>query len=276
MKKLIVGLFAAMLILTACSSGSGGKDDSKTAGNLLHDFQSYIETAEDPADVKEYLDGLMAEMKEADTATADALVLEYLNYMERALSGDQSDPVNFPEKAGFKIIAGEGEYPVIDYRFIDAYAGQVSQEITDFAEFMALNSDKPWAMDGGVIIPIRDLADRVAQGEQFMVRYPDSVMRDKVKTQFEYYLRSFLAGLDNTPLFPFENYKADPEFFEAYNYFLNAYPNLETAETVRGFQTELEQMNYTAPYTYSEYEKRAAFMEHIDELVSDTVGRIIR
>lgn len=276
MKKLIAGLFAAIFILTACSSGSGGMEDREPPENLLQDFQNYIGTAENPAEVKEYLDRLMAEMKEADTATADALVMEYLNYMERVLSGDQSDPADFSEKAGFKFVTGEGEYPVIDYRFIDAYAGQVSQETTDFAAFMALNSDKPWAMDGGIIIPVRDLADRVAQAEQFMVRYPDSAMKDKVNTQFEYYLRAFLAGLDNTPLFPFENYKADPEYLEAYNYFLGAYPDLATAETVSSFQTELEQMNYTAPYTYSEYEKRDAFMNHIDELVSDTVDRISR
>lgn len=278
MKKLLIFYLTAMIVLTACGREPVKDGGDNAVSDPLHDFRNHIAAAGEPAEVKVYLDELMKEVgtgSEADTETADALVLEYLNYMEGILSGDQSDPADFPESAGFKFVSGEGgDYPVIDYRFIDAYSGQVSQEVKDFAGFMALNSDEPWAMDAGIIIPIRDLADRVAQAEQFIVSYPVSVIKDKVLIQYEYYLRAFLAGLDNTPLFPYETYKADPEFLEAYDYFIDTYPDLAAAETVAGFQAELEQMNYTAPYTYSEYEKKDAFANHIHELVENTVNMI--
>jgi hypothetical protein len=244
----------------------------------LQDLKNYISVAEGPAEVKEYLDTLMGVIGEAavpDTETADVLVLEYLNYLGEILMQDQNDLSDYPEKAGFKLNAGEGgDYPVIDYRFINAYSDQVSQEITDFAGFMALDSDKPWAIDAGIIVPIRELADRTARAEQFMTAYPDSVLKDQVLFLYERYLGAFLAGLPNTPLYPFETYKAEDKFLDAYDYFIETYPDLITAETVRLYQAELEQMNYTAPYTYSDSEKRAAFSDHIYELVKSTIDRL--
>lgn len=270
MKKLIIFLLLIVIVLAGCSAKP--KDSNNTNGNALENFRGYIEQSENPSEIKAYLDQLMAG---ADTEVSDALILEYLNYMDSILSSGTEDPLVYSQDAGFKYISNEGdEYPIIDYRFIEAYSEQISQEISDFAAFMALNSDTPWAKDAGIVIPINDLADRVALGEQFVTNYPGSVMKDKILVQFEYYFFALLAGTDNTPLFSFDTYTADPEFLEAYDYFLKTYPELKAAETVAFFKSELEQVNYKAPYTYSEYDKRAEFMEHIHKLVDSTVGQI--
>lgn len=265
----------AVLALTACGSAPVGPD---SGGDPLRDFKEHLAVAEGPIEVKEYLDALMevGDTKSAlDTATADALVLEYLNYLEEFLMRDQEDLSNYPTQAGLKFAVGEGgDYPVIDYHFIDAYAGRVSREITDYAGFMALDSDKPWAIDAGLVISPRQLADRIALAERFAVGYPDSVLRDRVLEQYEYYLGAFLAGLPNTPLYPFETAKADSEFIDAYDYFAETYPDLITAETVRDYQVELKQKNYTAPYAYSDSEKRAEFSDHIYDLVQNALGRL--
>jgi hypothetical protein len=280
--RAIIICFISIFVLSACSPASvengGNNPGNDFAVDLLQDFKSYIAAAEDPTEVKEYLDTLMAEGNAAiafKTETADALVLEYLSYLETVLSLDQSDLASYPEEASFKPATGEGGFfPVIDYHFIDAYSGRVSQEITEYARFMSLDSDKPWAFDAGIVIPIRELVDRIAQAEQFITNYPDFLLKDQVLAQYERYLTAFLAGLPNTPLFPYGTCQADHEFIDASDYFMETYPSLVTAETIGSYQEELEQMNYTAPYTYSEYEKQAEFSDHIYKLVNNTVGRL--
>lgn len=276
MKKLIIILLSVltvMSVLTACGPDTGKGNDSKTEKNdPVKDLKSYIEQSENPAEVKEYLDGLM---KGSDEKTSDSLILEYLNYMDGILSGSVNYEKEVLETAGFKLISVEGnEQPIIDYHFIDDYSGQLSQEMLDFTEFMTLNSDDPWAMDGGIIIPLTDLADRITLGEQFIVKYPSSVMKEQVQTQYGYYLRSFIGGLDNTPLVLFETKKIDPEFVSAFDYFLETYSDLKTAETVETLQAELKATGYSAPYTYNDEEKRAAFQNHIDELVAEAESRL--
>lgn len=276
MKKLIIILITAltvMSVLTACSPDTGNGDSSDIEKNdPLKDLKSYIEQSENPAEVKEYLDGLM---KESDEKTSDSLIFEYLNYMNGILSGSVNYEKEVLETAGFKLISVEGnEQPIIDYHFIDDYSGQLSQEMLDFTAFMTLNSDDPWAKDAGIIIPLTDLADRIALGEQFIVKYPSSVMKEQVQIQYRYYLRSLLGGLDNTPLVLFDSKKIDPEFISAFDYFLETYPDLKTAETVEAFQAELKATGYSAPFTYNDEEKRAAFQSHLDELVAEAESKL--
>lgn len=272
MKKLIFILLAVLLVLTACSPDP--VDNGNNTGNEdpFKDFKSYMEQADNPAEVKAYLDELM---EDADADTSDKLIIEYLNYMDGIVAGSTAYPKEVLESAGFKIISIEGnDQPIIDYHFIDAYTGQLSQEMQDFTEFMVLNSDKPWAMDAGIIIPLTDLADRIALGEQFLVKYPDSAVKEQIQTLYRYYLQSFLGGLDNTPLVLYNEKTIDPEFIAAFDYFLDTYPELETAETVETLRTELEATGFAAPYTYEDEEKQTAFRNHIEELVADAESKL--
>lgn len=267
MKKMVFILLAIITVLTACSPDT--VDDGTNTGkdDLLQDLKSYIQQAENPAEVKDYLNGLM---EDADGETSGKLILEYLDYMDSILSGSVGYEKDVLERAGFKFINVEGnEQPIIDYHFIEAYFGQLSQEMLDFTAFMVLNSDEPWAKDAAILIPLTDLADRIAQGEQFLVRYPDSAGKEKVRTQYRYYLLSFLGGLDNTPLVDYDLKAIDPKFIDAFQYFLDTYPVLKTAKTVETLQTELKASGFLAPYTYGDEEKQTAFQNHIDALVTD-------
>jgi hypothetical protein len=146
--------------------------------------------------------------------------------------------------------------------------------MTDFTEFMTLNSDEPWAMDGGLIIPLSDLSDRIALGEKFITSYPESSLREQVQTQYRYYLISLLGGLDNTPLVDYDTNGIDKDFIFAYEYFQETYPNLKTAAIVEAFYKELEATGFAAPYTYREEAKRDAFRSHLDQLANDAESKL--
>lgn len=273
MKKLFIILAAALVLMTACgtdqnsgSGSSGGKED------VISDFKGFTAEAAGPAEVKERLDQLL---KNSDTETSDTLIREYLIYMDQVIAGEASYEKDAMENAGFRYISIEGnEQPVIDYHFIDAYSGKISQEMADFTNFMALNSDQPWAKDGGLAIPLQDLADRVALGEKFIVSYPESFLGEQIKTQYRYYLISLLGGLDNTTLVDYNTNTIDREFITAYEYFQETYPDLKTAETVKSFYTELEANDFAPPYTYQDQEKRDAFRSRLDRLADEAVSRL--
>lgn len=277
--KLVIVLAAALMLITACSSGqdsNSGQNSGSGSGegkeNIIADFKGYTSEATDPSEVKDRLDLLM---KNTDTATSDTLIREYLIYMDKVMSGETAYEKAAMEKAGFKFISVEGnEQPVIDYHFIDAYSGKISQEMTDFTEFMALNSDRPWAMDGGLVIPLQDLADRIALGEKFIAGYPESDLGGQVQTQYRYYLISLLGGLDNTPLVDYDTNKVDSDFITAFEYFQETYPDLKTTDTVESFYEELKADGFAAPYTYSDQAKRDDFRNRLDQLANEAVSKL--
>ena len=273
MKKIIIVLIAVLALMTGCR---GGQDNNAGSGgekeDMLHDFKAYTAEADNPAEVKGRLDLLL---KNTDSGTSDSLIRQYLIYMDQVMSGETAYGKDLMEKAGFKYISVEGdEQPVIDYHFIDAYSGNISKEMVDFAKFMALNSDKPWAMDGGLVITLQDLADRIALGERFIVSYPDSNLREQVELQYRYYLISFLGGLDNTPLVDYDNSTVNKDFITAFEYFQETYPELKTAETVAAFHTELKEADFASPYTYEDQGKRDAFRNHLDQLANDAKKKL--
>lgn len=299
MKKRILLFLIIALVFTGCVKQ---KDDVSVNEKQLQEFQNLIAQTDEPFKVKDYLDH---EIQNAGLKTADALVLEYLNYMESLMyngfpgyekqmqslkdyfdydtwtidesSIQDSDTMKVYQtfkNAGFKFIHVEGFITaIIDYHFLEAYTEMVSPEISDYSKFMILDSEEPWAIDAGIIIPLTDLADRIAMAEQYIHTYPESILKDKVIRQYNFYLRAFLGGLDNTPLVLYDTNKVDPGFVEAFDYFIATYPDLDTAVTVKTFRAELESKHFKAPYTYNESDKRMAFMKHVDELVSETTNK---
>lgn len=289
-----------VITLTACGTK---QDDTIVDVNQLQDFKNIITQSESPIEVKEYLDKVIPD---SGMKTADALVIEYINYMDNVIFGEFETyeeqlqslntyfnydtwtmDVNAIKKgdiqefytsytdAGFKFINVEGGLSLItNYHFLEKYSQYISPDISDFGSFMSLDSDNPWAMDAGIIIPLTDLGDRIALAEIYVKTYPDSVMYDKVLLKFNYYLSAFLRGLDNTPLVLFDTKKVDATFIEAYEYYIAKYPDLITTATIKAFKIDLEKTGYSAPYSYNDEEKRSAFMNHIDKLVTDTINKL--
>lgn len=306
MKKIFVFLLVLTMILTACSgdkgNGNGNGDgepepsDTIVDTEMLKDFTDYISQGKAPQEVKEYLDGIIPD---AGTKTADALVGEYLDFMadfmDAAVDDHQDeleklssyfdfdtltiDPEKIQEAelkeffadltgAGFKFVTQEGMlYLVIDYRFGEAYSNDLSTEMKDYFDFMALNSDKKWASDAELVITLSELAERIASAERFMTLYPEASRKDEILGFYKIYLGALLGGIDNTPLVNFNTKKIETKYIEAYEYFIKEYPELTTTETVRKFNDELKADSYNAPYTYAEYEKHMEFAKHVKELV---------
>lgn len=278
MKRILIAAMIVVLTLSACGNSQydDGQADPGSGGrgsvDIISDFNRFAKEADNPSDVKERLDLFM---ENTDTEHSDILVREYLDYLAQVLASSKAYEKESMEKAGFKFISSEGlEQMVIDYHFMDAYSEKLSPEMIDFKEFMVLNSDQPWAVDGSLVITHSQLADRIVLGEKFLTSYPGSAVREPVQTQYRYYLRSFLAGVDNTPLVPNDTDTVDMEFIRAFEDFLENYPELISAESVKALLSELEANDYQVPYRYGDTDKKAAFHSRIDQLVDAAESKL--
>jgi PHD/YefM family antitoxin component YafN of YafNO toxin-antitoxin module len=176
MKRILIAAMIVVLTLSACGNSQydDGQADPGSGGrgsvDIISDFNRFAKEADNPSDVKERLDLLM---ENTDTEHSDILVREYLDYLAQVLASSKAYEKESMEKAGFKFISSEGlEQMVIDYHFMDAYSEKLSPEMIDFKEFMVLNSDQPWAVDGSLVITHSQLADRIVLGEKFLTSYP--------------------------------------------------------------------------------------------------------
>ena len=273
--KLLLGCMLALAIslFASCSAQVTDKNAALDA-QTVKAFTDYMAKDKGPAETKKYLDSILPE---TGTKTADALVGEYVDYLEllivTGLGGFEDDPGL--AAAGIKFVESEGmSEPVIDYHFIDGYSDYISGEMKDYGAFMALDSDNRWAADAELRITLEELGDRIAQAESFLSKYPGSAREDEVLSKYRIYLAAFLGGIDNTPLVNYDTRKIQDSFIDAFEYFKSEYPELKTTETVKGFAEELKAKGYAAPYGYSEYEKQSAFRRHVDELVQAAVDKI--
>jgi len=279
--KLLLGFILALTIslFAACSAqnsdqGQGTDKNAEVNAQTVKAFTDYVTQDKGPVETKKYLDSILPE---SGTKTADALVGEYIDYLEVLIVtglGEFADDQGIDE-AGIKFVKVEGmSEPVIDYHFIDGYSAYISGEMKDYAAFMAMDSDSSWAADAELRITIEQLGDRIAQAEVFLSEYPDSARADEILSKYKLYLAAFLGGIDNTPLADYDTGKIQDKFINAYEYFEKEYPELKTTETVAEFNEELKAEGYAAPYGYSEYEKQSAFRKHVDELVKAAVDKL--
>jgi hypothetical protein len=274
---LFISLSLAVVFFSACTQQNNGQSPDKDAVADAQTIKAFTEFAgkdKGPVETKKYLDSLIAE---AGTKTADKLVSEYIDYLDveiaSGLAGFEDDPALYGTGIKFLELEGSRE-PIIDYHFIDSYSGRISEEMNDYAAFMSLDSDSRWASDAELSITLEELGDRVAKAETFLTKYPAAEREEDVLTKYRVYLGAFLGGIDNTPLVDYGTGKIKGEFIAAYEYFINNYSGLKTAETVSRFKDELEAEGFAAPYGYSDYEKQSAFRKHVDETVQAAVDKL--
>jgi SH3-like domain-containing protein len=255
-----------------------------------------MDEADSPSEVKPKLDAMMMD---ANEKTADALVSEYLKFLwayqfvglhdrwddiqklEPYFDYDNEavDPeaITDPEMkalyteltgSGYRFIATEGTImPIIDYHLLDPYAPRISTEMEEYGKFMALDSDKIWASDGGLRLDPKELGDRIAVAEQFMTKYPESPRKGEVLEVYRNYLRAFLGGMDNTPVVSGGKYRES--FTSAYAYFIEEYPETGTAKVVKEYDEALEASDFAAPYDETDRDSTYDFSRRIDSMVEE-------
>jgi len=274
-------------------------DNDEIDEEVLADFEAAIAEAEDPAEVRASLDTIMETESEK---TNDAVLTAYLAYLRdfqqngmtpyfdemqklqpffeegtQNLSEDDftddelKDLYTRFSEMGYRFVQLEGSIePLVDYRIIDEYSGSVSEEMLDYGAFKSAESEQMWASDAGIAISIEELGERIADGEAFLTKYPDTVHKEDVILDLRNYLTGFLGGLDNTPVAEGSAYSE--EFITAYEGFLAEHPDTKTAEVLSTYYDELEETDFAAPYNINDPDSLRMFKEQITYKVDAIVN----
>lgn len=147
--------------------------------------------------------------------------------------------------SGYKVETAEGMFfPIIDYEFYKQYRSYLTNDMKEYIDIMAIESNKVPAKDAALIIGWDEVIERALNQEEFINNYPDSEKINDVVQLYENYVRFALYGLDNTPLFGYNgNGMAD----DAKNIYINAIENNEDSNLMRilrGFIEILEENDY--------------------------------
>jgi hypothetical protein len=139
---------------------------------------------------------------------------------------------------GFALATGEGMvWPVADIsRMKVFFAPKGTPALKAYMDMEETEFIKPAYTDGGIIIPLEELADRAVAKERFIDQYPYFPFRQQLEysenwTQFE-----LVVGADNTPAFNYETYEIEPDFEKVWAYILKKYPDTRLADRLRKTQ----------------------------------------
>ncbi len=146
--------------------------------------------------------------------------------------------------SGFKVEMAEGSYfPIIDYRYYKTFSPYVTEDIQDYIELMARESDRVPAKDAALVIGWGELVKRAITQEQFIATHPQSEKLEQIKKLYENYLTFILYGLNNTPLFDYDASKINEEAKKEYEEALTDVQDSETKKIVEGLLELVEKSN---------------------------------
>lgn len=106
---------------------------------------------------------------------------------------------------GYKVETAEGMFfPVMNYEFYKKYSSYVTEDIKEYIELMAVESNATPIKDAGLMIGWDEIIKRALSQEKFIKDYPSSAKVDAIKELQKRYITFMLFGSNNTPLFSYD------------------------------------------------------------------------
>jgi hypothetical protein len=159
---------------------------------------------------------------------------------------------------GLRLTSSEGmvyigrETQILRNYFYD----NLSPSTQKFFDQFELETNQPESEDGGFIIPIKDVADRLGFWDAFLVSYPKHLFSDYATNNVKYGLYFLLTGLDNTPAFSYDDGTLDKQFLEACKYFIKKYPHSKNAVVINEYLELLEKAGYKQTEQVKEFSEK--------------------
>lgn len=253
-------------------TGQGISREEQTV--LMDDFDALVAGSGDIDEIIKYVDDNISKLSPENASQMitglEKAQQDYLPEMEARFypdgiaqkffavfqaGGDINDPdtikdqeikqlVQQTKNAGYKVDTAEGMYyPVIDYQRYREYSSLVTPDIKAYIDIMAAHSNNPPAKDAALVIGWDELLSRALQQEKFVDTYADSAKLAGVRDMYRLYVQFVLFGLNNTPLFSYDDKAMSPDAKTGYARVLAESEPSRLTEIVQGFLDLVEQNN---------------------------------
>ena len=140
--------------------------------------------------------------------------------------------------SGFRLAYAEGAiFPVVDYQVLaDFFIPKCSPGAVDYLRQSLEEQLNPEFEDGGIVLPLQQVADRAVFWEKFNMNYPYFPLSDETRSYEQFTRQMLVTGSDNTPIFDYETKEILPEYKEMWDYVLSKYPQTATGAQVKSFR----------------------------------------
>lgn len=120
---------------------------------------------------------------------------------------------------------GEGIVEIADVptHYLTFFKGKVTKDYEDYISQLAIEDENGYAADAGIVIPWKEVGDRLIFWENYLKKYPKTDLREDATANYQQYLSDYLLGMDNT--LTYEDGKMYPEVDAEFFRFIKKYPN---------------------------------------------------
>lgn len=286
MKKVLAGLFiAVLLVLAGCAKEKQAKPGQ---AELMNQYQVLVNENKPARELSDYIESNKTSLTRENLDKTVFALMEVLEerlqeYDNKILYRETETAINkyryqdlvqlrnIREDSiksllqdaysnGYKLAASEGMYYFeVNYgKIMKDFGSYVLDDTAGYLEIMSEEYDSHTASDAALVISPDELADRIVRTGKFIDRYPAFARIEQVKMLHRNYLRAYLLGLDNTPLFDFQSKKAKDYFLQSYQNTRDVYKGTELAVIVGEYLILLERSDYTKSAEITEFVNNVA------------------
>jgi len=166
------------------------------------------------------------------------VLIDYVNYYD-SNSNSYKLPENVKKLAAelkkgnleFREI-GEGYTEIwsVPDHYFSIFRDNVTADYNSYIEQLAKESEGLYSADAGIVISWKELGDRTIFWENFINKYPQSLLLPRAKEIYDSYLTDYLLGMDNTPTHEHSDGTLYNENRKEFNRIIKKYPNSYVAK----------------------------------------------
>ena len=296
MKKigLIIFLVLSFLLLTNCN-----KDENKNPKIKFSDdtYKLFEEFAENKKEIMEKLktlnkdeanklyeqyvednENILYKIGEATEKFLDSIY--YGSAEEQFTEKDWNDTNKILNKYDLELWGiGEGMVTIkeLPHLYYDVFKDYVTDDYKEYLKIWAKDHEELYQADAGLSISFEELGERIITWENFLNKYPNSILKPKVIALLNSYREDYILGMENTPTIdggydnvPITIYE---EAKKEYDRFMKKYPNSPTVELIKYFIENYKNENIyelIKSKIFEKFEKDQSI-----DVVSENLGKMI-
>lgn len=174
---------------------------------------------------------------------------------------------------------GEGIVTIreLPHLYYDVFKDYVTDDYKEYLKIWAKDNEELYQADAGLMISFEELGERIITWENFLNKFPNSTLKQRVIDLLNSYREDYILGMDNTPTIDggYDNIPItiDEDVKKEYDRFIKKYPNSPTVELIKYFIENYKNENIYELIKSKIFEKFEKD-ESID-VISENLGKMI-
>ena len=174
---------------------------------------------------------------------------------------------------------GEGMVTIreLPHLYYDVFKEYVTDDYKEYLKIWAKDDEELYQADAGLMISFEELGERIITWENFLNKFPNSTLKQRVIDLLNSYREDYILGMDNTPTIDggYDNIPItiDEDVKKEYDRFIKKYPNSPTVELIKYFIENYKNENIyelIKNKIFQKFEKDQSI-----DVISENLGKMI-